>query len=199
MQHTKTAILILAAGASTRMGTPKQLLIWEDSTLLKNAIKQSTALVSEDTYVVLGANFEVLKNHIEGCSAHIIQHSHWASGLGSSIACGVKQLMHGNYNRVLIMLADQPLITSTYLRQLLHVSTTSNQTIIASQFNHILSVPAVFDKKHFTELTHLNADYGAKKLFYKHRKALKKIILAQNILKDIDTPEDYASLREIMF
>ncbi len=117
----KIAILILAAGASTRMGKPKQLMEWKGTTLLGHAIDEASTIENSIIFVTLGANSDAIK------SAHIqkdvkwVFNSHWESGLGTSIALGAKAILENEPKipKILVMLADQPLIDSEYLEQMI--------------------------------------------------------------------------------
>ena len=102
-------ILILAAGSSTRMGQPKQLLPWKNSTLLGNTIETAKAL-TKNILVVLGAHAELIEEKLPKDVNRIINIG-WNSGMGSSIALGVQQLERAlGPERILILLVDQPLI-----------------------------------------------------------------------------------------
>ncbi|MEX0362442.1 MAG: NTP transferase domain-containing protein, partial [Allomuricauda sp.] len=111
--------IILAAGASTRMqGTVKQLLAWGKTTLLGNAIEQAKP-VSSQVYVVLGANARHISESME-IKANVVHNPDWKTGMGSSIAFGINEVMKSDVipQAVLIMLADQPLIDSSFLTEL---------------------------------------------------------------------------------
>ena len=116
----KVAILILSAGASKRMGTPKQLLKWGKETLLENAVSTAVNVENASLFVVLGANAELIQQKIT-LNAEALYHKDWKQGLGSSIAFGVGTLQKLDFDGVLIMLADQPFVTSYYLKELINV------------------------------------------------------------------------------
>jgi molybdenum cofactor cytidylyltransferase len=107
----KVAILILAAGNSSRMEDKiKQLLPWRQTTLLGHAIHEAKKLKAQAVYVVLGANAEIIKPTISEEDVLILEYKYWKQGIGTSIAFGVQQLVKENkYDAVLIQLADQPL------------------------------------------------------------------------------------------
>jgi len=113
----KHAVLILAAGASTRMGQPKQLLPWGKTTLLNHAINEAKK-ISEHVFVVLGANKELIESSLNS-QVEIIRNPNWENGMGTSITYGISILdKNEEFDSVLIMLADQPLLDSTYLNNL---------------------------------------------------------------------------------
>lgn len=195
MTKSTVAIVILAAGASKRMKTIKQLLPWKNTTLLGNAIEQGLHSNIDKVYVVLGANSEVIKEKISSDSIQIIENKNWQQGLGNSIACAVNYFKQQNlqYNSVLITLADQPLIDANYYNLLIEYFSKSNKKIIASNINNKPSVPAIFDASYFEKLSELNQDKGAKKLIESNPEDV--YMLSQNTnLIDVDTLETYKAI-----
>jgi len=190
------AILILAAGDSTRMGTPKQLLKWKNTTLLGHAIETAKKSNASKICVVLGANYEIIKAKINHYKVGILKNDGWKLGLGSSIAFGVTHLLKSdtNFDAVLIMLADQPLLDSAYLNKVLDkYKIKMNQIIATSYKSKKQGVPVLFDIIYFEELSQLNDDKGAKAILQKYSKNVSAIS-ANNIVSDIDTLEDYEKL-----
>ncbi len=186
----KIAILILAAGEASRMGSIKQLLPWKNTTLLGNAIKNAKE-TKTDVYLVLGANAAEIEKEIKEDVFTIIN-SNWNIGLGSSIACGVAFIGMGTeeYDGVLIMLADQPFIDGNYLAKLTGLFSKKEKGIVATNYGNKLGVPAIFSKTYFKELQRLNNDFGAKDIL-KTNIADTISIDAKGKEKDIDTPEEY--------
>ncbi len=187
------AIVILAAGASSRMGRPKQLLPWEDTTLLGHAIRKAKDSVAKSVIVVLGAHAESIRNAIIG-EVEILENTSWKSGLGSSIACGTDFLVkHTKADGVLIMLADQPLVGTSYLNSMMGAFDTEEKGIIATAYPHNVGVPALFAASYFDRLVKLADDYGAKKIIDKHD-ADVLVLDPGNKMVDIDTKREYENL-----
>lgn len=190
------AILILAAGDSTRMGTPKQILKWKNTTLLGHAIETVQELKTSKLIVVLGANYEMIKAKIDYYQVEVLVNESWELGLGSSIAFGVNHLLKSetNFDAVFIMLADQPLIDSSYLNRVLDMYEIGKCQIIATSYKgEKQGVPVLFDAIYFEELSQLNDDKGAKRILQKYFKNVSAIS-ADNLVSDIDTLEDYERL-----
>lgn len=190
------AILILAAGNSSRMGEPKQLLPWKNTFLLHHTIHTAVHLKNSKTFVVLGTNHELIKPKIQHNDISIIYNKNWKLGLGSSIAFGVKSIMESEqkFEGVLIMLSDQPLIDSNYLDGLISLFKAGNSQIIASVYEpEKLGVPTLFDNYYFEELSELNQDKGAKKVITVHIDHVISVN-ANHLITDIDTKEDYEKL-----
>ena len=124
----------MAAGASTRLGTAKQLLPWKDSTLIETAIATASDLSTTDVYVVLGAHFQPIADQLRPYQVHLLNNKDWELGLGQSIAFGVDQIKQADYDGVLIMLADQPFITSDYLKQMTAVFQQGEYPIVATDY-----------------------------------------------------------------
>jgi len=194
------AILILAAGESSRMGNhTKQILPWKETTLLGNAVDQANNSIANTTYVVLGAKDEVIKAEVDLESCTVIKNTNWENGLGSSIAAGIEYIFSKTmeHDAVLIMLADQPLIDSNYLNKMMGNWISDPSNIITTQYKDHSGVPAIFGKKYFAELQKLDEDFGAKDIIA----ANKEVILAlQSEGKeiDIDSWETYQELLKSM-
>jgi molybdenum cofactor cytidylyltransferase len=195
-QKPNIAILILAAGDSSRMGTPKQLLKWKNTTLIGHAIETANKSNAFKIYVILGANYNLVASKINHYQVEVLVNESWEKGLGSSIAFGVNHLLKSdsNFDAVLIMLADQPLIDSTYLNNILDKFEKGMSQINATSYKGgKQGVPVLFDAIYFKELSQLNDDKGAKTILQKHFEKVLAIN-ADNRVLDIDTLEDYERL-----
>src|SRR5690606_14241954 len=132
---SKTAIVILAAGASSRMGIPKQLLPWGSSTLIGHVIKISTSLNTE-VHVILGANAHVIQPELPMAeNINFYLNPEWDDGIGNSIAFAVKTLKKHHLDGILFSLGDQPFVTKDYLEKMRDHFDKNTTSIIASEFN----------------------------------------------------------------
>ena len=157
------AVVVLAAGASRRMGAPKQLLSWGSDTLLAHAIKTVIGTQASKVIVVLGANYESIAASIKKLPVTLLKNKNWELGLGKSIAFAVSTILESNedFDAVLITLADQPLIGSVFLNGFFkHYRSNKNQIIATSYGSEKKGVPVLFDKAYFKELTLLSDDNG---------------------------------------
>ncbi|UII79601.1 NTP transferase domain-containing protein [Flagellimonas sp. CMM7] len=192
------SILILAAGASARMGNRvKQLLPWGTRTLLENAI-DTAKQVTDSIFVVLGANKEEIEKAIS-LDAETVYNPNWQSGMGSSISIGIEGILKQaeDPKGILIMLADQPLIDKTYLNELKEEFKKGIFKIVATSYGNRLGVPAIFHQSIVPELMDLNEDYGARHIIQKYRAHLKQVFPKGKEL-DIDTPKNYTQLIDKM-
>lgn len=178
------------------MGEPKQLLPWKNTFLLNHVINNAIQLDNSKSYIVLGANQKLIKSKIKRDDINTIHNKNWELGLGSSIAFGITSIMKSEYkfDGVLIILGDQPLINSSYLKKLSSKFTYGNNQIIASTYEgKKIGVPALFDIVYFDELSKLNQDKGAKKVIINHIDNVTTID-ANQLITDIDTEEEYEKL-----
>jgi molybdenum cofactor cytidylyltransferase len=195
-KYMKISVLILAAGGSSRLGQPKQLVTFEGQTLITKTIKTALA-ISEEVAVVLGANIDLIKSEIKPFDKHlkIIENTDWQQGMGTSISLGVQKLS-SETDGILILLTDQPLISQVLLQSMVQTFAEKKAPIVACNYGEQIGVPILFNKSFFPELINLKADQGAK-VFLKNY--VKKIALIdfQEGLFDIDTVEDLEKLAQL--
>ncbi|UAB82627.1 nucleotidyltransferase family protein [Zunongwangia sp. SCSIO 43204] len=185
----KIAVLVLAAGASRRMNDIKQILAFKDSTLLENALKTAKVSKNDQVFCVLGANKEEIQQKVDFQGIEIIQNDNWNNGLGKSIAVGIEAIQnYKDYDGILVMLGDQPFISSEYLNKMIEKFIQNQSDIVATSYSGKPGVPALFPQKIFSELTKLSGDSGAKELLRGEKNIVK--LEAENTF-DVDSPEDY--------
>lgn len=187
----KLAVIILAAGSSTRMGRPKQLLPWGEGTLLSHAIDQARS-IDGAVVVVLGAHYTIIKEHLSGVEVRTVFNAAYRSGLGSSIATGISAVKSEPqaFTAALFMLVDQPSVDAALLRRIVDAHLAEGDKIIATAYPRRLGVPALFPEAFFPQLLTLGGDAGAGELLNAIGSGVLTISPPSRIY-DIDTPEDY--------
>ncbi len=180
------AVLILAAGKSSRLGAiTKQLLKYKDESFLKIAVKKALE-ISSNVYVVLGHNSEECQKELVQFDINILYNKDYEKGLGASLSFGINH--SSKFDNTLVLLCDQPFIPLSHLEKLRN--SIDNKTIISSFYKHTnkSTVPAIFPKKYYAELEKLNEDFGAKHLLQNSQTI--NIELEKEFAVDIDTKED---------
>jgi len=188
-------VLLLAAGGSTRMGQPKQLLQWGNATLIEHQII-TLAKTGNPVNVVLGSNSDLIIPIIEKYRIKIIVNEEWEKGMGSSISCGITHLLKDfpRANGVLVALLDQPMVTTSCFETIIAGYKPGIKQILVSQSDSgWIGVPVLFDKFYFKYLLKLKNDEGAKKIINQFRQSIT-IINYNDMLEDMDTPRDYNHL-----
>lgn len=193
-----TAIIILAAGGSTRMGRPEQLLTYGSRTFLRNAAETALASVCQPIIVVLGAYADELQSEIDDLPVQAVVNERWAEGLGFSIRAGLGSLENCGREdaaeAVVLMLCDQPFVTAAVIDDLVTAYHSNGKGIIASEYGGIVGVPALFEREYFAELSALSGAAGAKQIIAAHASEVVRVPFPKGIT-DIDTPEDYWQLQ----
>jgi molybdenum cofactor cytidylyltransferase len=191
---TDTGIIILAAGASTRMGQSKQLLPVSGYSLLSRIVKISVDTGLSEIVVVLGSNDHAHEKEITSFAISIVQNPEWQTGMGSSLKAGLKFLttripvLEG----VVITVCDQPLLTTVHIESLLKKHLESRKGIIASGYASTVGTPVFFSKKYFADLLNLKNDEGAKKIILQNPSDTTAIDFPGGEI-DLDTMDDYYS------
>src|SRR5262245_52155330 len=188
-------ILVLAAGASRRLGQPKQLIRLDGRPLLHTMVSHAVAVAGHAVTVVVGAHAQELAILLKHSPASVIVNRYWEQGLGASIRCGVAALPPA-CDAVLIMLADQVGVTADDLKRLTSAWKGQDSVIVASLYAGNVGVPAVFPRWCFSELTALRGDQGARSVLLRHVDRLVRVPMS-NAATDLDTPAQLEELRRI--
>jgi len=183
------AIVILAAGASSRMGQSKQLLPLRDTTVLNHAIAIALGARPGVVCVVLGAHAAQHRESIRSFPVEIVVNEQWGTGMGSSLKAGLKHIEthHPAIAAALFMVCDQPALTTQHLLNLIQ---TAGKPIVASYYGGSAGVPALFKRSFFPALNVLGNDQGAKKIFQQFPEQVAFVNFPEGAM-DLDTPEDY--------
>ena len=184
-------VIILAAGSSSRLGQPKQLIKSNEIPLLLKTVQASLDAQSKNVIVVLGSNYETHKQIIKHLAVEIIYHEEWAKGMGSSLKAGLNLLLknHPQTKTTIVTVCDQPFISATHLCNLADKYQETGKEIVASRYNDTFGVPALFDHSLFDELLNLEDTQGAKALIQKHLNQVAFVDWPEGAI-DIDTPDD---------
>lgn len=195
----QVGLIILAAGASTRLGTPKQLLVYEGRSLLFHAAKTAVASVCEPVVIVLGAYAELLKQEVQDLPVQVVENPNWQRGMGASISTGIKEInpFSNNIEAVVLMLCDQPFVSVNIINNLVEIYQKNHHFIVASEYQGTLGVPALFSSDLFRELLNLKSAGGAKTIMNKYSREVYGVAFASGAI-DIDTPRDYEAFLEMV-
>jgi CTP:molybdopterin cytidylyltransferase MocA len=191
------AAIILAAGASRRLGQPKQLLTLQDETLLARAVRLAQEADASPILAVLGSNFREIRVAISSSNAISVHNDRWRQGIASSIHAGLRALSvcAPEVAGALLMGCDQPRVTADHLRALINTfSSQDSPAILASSYAGVLGVPAVFPQNTFAELKALRGDKGARSVIEKGSHPVIAVECAGGEI-DIDSPADLAQLQ----
>ncbi|MEZ5346547.1 MAG: nucleotidyltransferase family protein [Pyrinomonadaceae bacterium] len=197
MNGRKAAIIILAAGASSRFGSPKQLAKIGNDHLLERIYK--TAILTEmKVLVVLGANAKVILDACDLGHAEIVFNDDWEVGMSSSIVAGLERTLdiYTETEAVLIVLCDQPFVTEKTLLKLIAAQRKSGKPIVASEYSDTIGTPALFMKEVFSELLKLKGERGAKALIEKYRPEDLALVPLPEAAPDIDSKDDLEKINE---
>lgn len=191
----KTGIIILAAGNSSRLGTAKQLLQYQEKTLLAHIVQQAIASQPAVVIVVVGAEAEAVTATLADQNVTVCYNADWSTGLASSINKGLTQLIAENSSvtNCIFAVSDQPYLSEQNFTQLYTRYSETGKGIVASTYADTIGVPVLFTKTYFKSLLLLQGEQGAKKIVEQHLEDLVTIAFEQGAI-DIDKPEDLIHL-----
>lgn len=191
---TKIGIVLLAAGESSRMGAPKQLLDFHGRPLVRHAALTALASQCCPVAVVLGAAADKIRPALSGLNLVVTVNPHWSSGMGTSIQAGLTALADHSLDAIILSLADQPLLTPETYARLRRAHETTGQTIVTSEYADTVGVPVLFAREHFAELMALEPDRGCKGVIQRHIQSALRIPCPE-AEADLDTPADYQRIQ----
>ena len=191
--------VVLAAGASTRMGAPKQLLCVDGRTLLRRTVEAVFASPAWPVVVVLGAHLDLIRPEVARLPVLIVENPGWGEGLASSIRVGTRVLdsFSRSLDAALLVLCDQPNLSPDAITRLADAATDSGRTIVSSRYGDQPGPPVLFARRHFHELMELHGPGGARPLLNRHANLVTMIDFPE-LAVDLDTPEDYASFQRTL-
>ncbi|MFO8145785.1 MAG: nucleotidyltransferase family protein [Bacteroidota bacterium] len=196
--NTKIGVIILAAGSSSRLGYPKQLVEFKGVPLLQQSIDVAESLKFDAKILVLGAKEEEINKKINSRSFELVINENWEEGMSTSIRKGLSEALklEKELEHILILLSDQPLITKEKIKELIEVQLKSKQQGTFSEYAGDVGVPAIFSREIFSELKKLKGDQGAKKLI--HNTGFQfGTVQFENGNFDVDTTADVELLKRM--
>lgn len=188
------AALVLAAGASSRMGSPKPLLPWRGTSLLRHMLVVALASPCDQVFAVLGSEAELLRDELQGLPVHVAETERWREGMSASLRAGVEaaKLQSPGCGAVLVLLVDQPHVSAELISGLIAARRDSGLAMAACAYSDTLGPPALFDRSLFPELLALEGDHGAKALLLRDPSAVAAVPFPAGA-HDLDTPRDLQS------
>ena len=191
------SIIVLAAGMSSRLGRPKQLLNYKGKSLLQHAVHEAMQTTMRPVIVVIGANSDVVKKELKDLDIEVAENERWIEGMSTSLHRGLvaAKKLNKDVDGIIFMVSDQPFVSASLLNNLLKTQHETGLPIIASDYGDKLGTPVLFHKSFFSELMKLSGDTGARKLIKKNTDVVATVAFFKGNI-DIDTKEDYEGLAE---
>lgn len=177
---------MLAAGESSRLGEPKQLVRLNGECMLERALRIADEAGCHPVFAVLGANADAVRAGSDLSGAKVIVNAEWREGMASSIRAGVRAAVDAGCDAVVLMACDQPAVSTVHLKALMD----EGKGVVASSYAGRRGVPAFFAAEHFAALQELKGDAGARQLL----RAAAAVALPDGKF-DVDSPEDLQRMR----
>ena len=191
-RHGSLHIIVLAAGAATRFGRPKQLAVLDGRPLLMHVVGRALEVAGNAVSVVIGAHAASIAPMLNRCNASVIVNRGWEEGMASSIRLAVQRLP-GACDGAMLLLADQLGVTAADLQHLADLWHRQPGSIVAARYGGGLGVPAIFPRALFGELLELRGDRGAQTLLRRYESRLVTMQMP-GAAQDVDTPDDLKRL-----
>lgn len=185
-------IVILAAGSSSRLGEPKQMLPYKGKSLLWQAAHTALSTGLQPLVVVLGAGYDAIRKELQGMKLQVVENQHWAEGMSGSVKAGLTAALEldPKLDAVIFMVCDQPYVNKEVLDELVKTKVSTGKAIVASRYHNNLGTPALFTRGVFAALLELEGDTGARKLIKQRELDVAVVDFPQGAI-DIDTKNDY--------
>ena len=184
--------VVLAAGSSSRFGNTKLLKTIDGVSLVARAAQLARSVCGDNVVIVTGHDSAAVARSAGDAARFLIVNDHYAEGMSRSIAAAANALAH-TAGGILLILADQPLISTEHLEAMLDSWSGSETEIIATAFADTSGPPVLFSSGAFPALTRLTGDQGARSVLQDEKFAVKTIMF-EGAVVDIDTPEDLGKL-----
>ncbi|HKB13035.1 MAG TPA: nucleotidyltransferase family protein [Vicinamibacterales bacterium] len=179
--------VVLAAGASTRMGAHKLLLPLGGEAIVRRTVREICDAGFDGVLVVVGHEHERVMAALDGLPVRSAVNAGFAAGMGSSFRTAIEHL--GDADAAMFALADQPFLTAHEYRSVLETHRGSGRPIVSVRYGDVMAPPHLFARALFGELSGL--EHGARPVLQRHRDEMTVLAFPPELLQDIDTPEDY--------
>jgi molybdenum cofactor cytidylyltransferase len=191
--HSRVAAVILAAGGSTRFGSPKQLARWGDKTFIEQVVDSALASLASSVVVVLGAEVEQCRALLRSRPVEIVVNPAWAEGQSTSMQAGLAPIP-ANVGGALFLLVDLPGVTPALLNEIIQRHRETLAPLVWPEFEGRRGNPVLFDRALFPELRQIRGDTGGRPLLLKYKDHAERVGVAEaGILQDFDRREDLAA------
>lgn len=191
----EVGLILLAAGESRRMGSPKQLLDVGGQPMLRRAALAALAASMDPVVVVCGAAGDEVRRTVADLPLRLVDNPQWSSGMGSSIRCGLAAAGEHDVDAVIVALGDQPLLGPAVFTALVSEWKRTRTNVVASEYGGTVGAPALFARAAFATLEALPAHQGCQKAILAMPPAMVSRVACPDAAIDIDTPDEYARLR----
>lgn len=188
-----TAIIILAAGASSRMGAPKQLLLVDGKTLIKRICETAMDTPCHPIVTVLGANRNLIRKETDRMPITVIDNPQWENGMSSSIKMGLAgaYMTEKAIEAAIFLTVDMPYVNAELINKMIEKAESDEKIeIVACKYDSQMGIPVLFKRTLFTDLLELTGDEGAKKVVLKNKDKTAFIDFPEGKL-DLDTIDEY--------
>lgn len=189
-------ILILAAGKSSRLGHPKQLISWQDSPLILHVARIAHSLNAGPVMITAHELFEVINNLVQLPDTRVIRSENAPQGQGASLKDGLHELLnqYPSLSGVMVLLCDQPLISVNHLNKLMDLFRLNPDKCITASFNDAIGPPIIFPARLFNQLAGIPDNNGARSLLLNLDELDIVTVPLPEAAMDIDTPDDLLNL-----
>jgi molybdenum cofactor cytidylyltransferase len=183
--------IVLAAGQSKRMGVQKLLLPFGGKTVIAHIVDQLTASSVDEVHVVVGCQGKQVSRELSGRPVSIVNNSNYKSGMLSSVRCGLRAI-NKKCKAVLVVLGDQPSITSQLIDQMMQIFASNKKQILVPLYDDKRGHPILFSAAYCDEILTNYDDIGLRGLLYAHKEDIFELpVQTPGVLSDIDYPQDY--------
>lgn len=190
------AALVLAGGASSRLGRPKQVEPWADSTLLGHVLDEIRKGPFDQCFVVLGAAVDQVLEAVDFSDWVVVENLEWEDGMASSLRVGLDALLRlTRAEAVVIFMGDQPGIDQQVVNTLLATRASTKRQVIVPKYRYEWGNPVVVERPLWPRLMSLEGDVGARQLFKAHPEWVEEVWFEARPPRDVDTTEDIEDLR----
>lgn len=190
------AAVVLAAGGSSRLGRPKQLERWGDTTLLGHVIDQVRQFPVDEIWVVLGSGIDEILERVDLADCGVVENPEWEEGIASSLRVGLDALLQkSRADAALIVIGDQPQLDQRVVTEVVDTFARAGRPVVIPKYRYTWGNPVLVDRSLWPRLMSLEGDEGARRLFQAHPEWVEEVWIDHLPPRDVDTEADLTELR----